>query len=134
MKYALLLGRILFSLIFLLSAFGHFGAESISYAAAKGVPAANILVPITGLMEIFGALTIIAGYKAKWGAWTLVAFLVPVTFIMHNFWTITDPMAKQMDMIAFMKNISMTGGALIIAYFGSGELSVERNIAKAKQS
>jgi len=49
---------------------------------------------------------------------------LPVTFIMHNFWTIEDAMAKQMDMIAFMKNISMTGGALIIAYFGSGPLSV----------
>ncbi|MES2484505.1 MAG: DoxX family protein [Bacteroidota bacterium] len=125
MKYALLLGRILFSLIFLMSSFGHFGAESIGYAAAKGVPAANILVPITGLMELFGAITIIAGYKAKWGAWTLVAFLLPVTFIMHNFWTIEDAMAKQMDMIACMKNISMTGGALIIAYFGTGPLSVE---------
>jgi len=129
MKYALLLGRILFSLIFLMSSFGHFGAESIGYAAAKGVPAANLLVPFTGLMELFGAITIIAGYKARWGAWTLVAFLLPVTFIMHNFWTIEDAMAKQMDMIAFMKNISMTGGALIIAYFGSGPLSVEKKAA-----
>ena len=129
MKYALLLGRILFSLIFLMSSFGHFDAESIGYAAAKGVPAANLLVPFTGLMELFGAITIIVGYKARWGAWTLVAFLLPVTFIMHNFWTIEDAMAKQMDMIAFMKNISMTGGALIIAYFGSGPLSVEKKAA-----
>jgi len=129
MKYALLLGRILFTLIFLMSSFGHFGAESIGYAAAKGVPAANLLVPFTGLMELFGAITIIAGYKARWGAWTLVAFLLPVTFIMHNFWTIEDAMAKQMDMIAFMKNISMTGGTLIIAYFGSGPLSVEKKAA-----
>lgn len=127
MKYIPLIGRIFFSLLFLLSSFGHFGAESIGYAAAKGVPAANILVPITGIMELFGALTIISGFKAKWGAWVLVAFLLPVTFIMHNFWTIEDPMAKQMDMVSFMKNISLTGAALLIAYFGAGPVSVDKD-------
>lgn len=127
MKYVPLLGRILFSLLFLMSSFGHFGADSIGYAAAKGVPAANILVPITGIMELFGALTIISGFKAKWGAWTLVAFLLPVTFVMHNFWTIEDPMAKQMDMVSFMKNISLTGAALLIAYFGPGPVSVDKD-------
>ncbi len=115
-----------------MSSFGHFGAESIGYATAKGVPAANILVPFTGIMELFGALTIISGFKAKWGAWTLVAFLLPVTFMMHNFWTIEDPMAKQMDMVSFMKNISLTGAALLIAYFGAGPVSVDNKAAATK--
>ncbi len=127
MKYIPLTGRILFSLLFLMSSFGHFGAESIGYAAAKGVPAASVLVPFTGIMELFGALTIISGFKAKWGAWALVAFLLPVTFIMHNFWTVADPMAKQLDMISFMKNISLTGAALLIAYFGAGPVSVDKD-------
>lgn len=132
MKYIPLIGRILFSLLFLMSSFGHFGAESIGYATAKGVPAANILVPLTGIMELFGALTIISGFKTKWGAWTLVAFLLPVTFIMHNFWTIEDPMAKQMDMVSFMKNIGLTGAALLIAYFGAGPVSVDNKAAATK--
>ncbi|MNY69960.1 hypothetical protein D3C86_2079850 [compost metagenome] len=52
-------------------------------------------------------------------------FLIPVTIMLHNFWTITDPMAQQMDMAAFMKNVSMIGAALMIAYFGSGPLSLD---------
>jgi len=125
MKYTLLLGRILFSLIFIMSSFGHFGEQSIGYAASKGVPIASILVPLSGIIELVGGLSILLGYKAKYGAWLIVLFLIPVTFMLHNFWTITDPMAQQMDMAAFMKNISMTGAALMIAYFGTGPLSID---------
>lgn len=132
MNYIVLIGRILFSIIFITSAFGHFSEQSIEFSASKGVPAAALLVPLSGIIELAGALSIILGYKAKYGAWLIVLFMLPVTFIFHNFWTITDPMAQQMDMAMFMKNISMTGGALVIAYFGSGPLSLDNKlIAKA---
>ena len=125
MKYILLAGRILFSFLFIMSSFGHFGEATISYAASKGVPAASFLVPLSGIIELVGGLSILLGYKAKYGAWLIVIFLIPVTFMLHNFWTITDPMAQQMDMAAFMKNISMIGTALMITYFSSGPLSID---------
>ena len=131
MKYSLLAGRILFSIIFIMSSFGHFGEQTIGYAASKGVPAAGVLVPISGIIELLGGLSIILGYKTKWGAWLIVLFLLPVTFMLHDFWTITDPMAQQMDMAAFMKNISMIGAALIIAYHGSGPLSLDNRVANS---
>jgi putative oxidoreductase len=130
MKYALLAGRILFSLIFLMSSFSHFSPESAGFAAAKGVPAASVLVPISGVVELLGALSIILGYKTKWGALLIVIFLLPVTFMLHNFWTATDPMAQQMDMAMFMKNIGLLGGALIISYFGAGPLSIDNRVKK----
>jgi len=108
-----------------MSSFGHFGEPSISYAASKGVPIASFLVPLSGIIELIGGLSILLGYKAKYGAWLIVIFLIPVTFMLHNFWTITDPIAQQMDMAAFMKNVSMTGAALMIAYFGTGPLSID---------
>ena len=127
MKYVLLIGRILFSLIFLKTIIGHFAPETIQYASSSGVPFASVLVPFSGIMAFLGALSIIFGYKAKIGAWLIVLFLVPVTFTMHNFWSITDPMAQQMQMIMFMKNISMLGGALMITYWGTGPLSLDNN-------
>jgi putative oxidoreductase len=48
--------------------------------------------------------------------------------MMHKFWTITDPMMKQMQMAMFMKNISMLGGALLITWFGSGPLSIDDKV------
>ena len=125
MRYLVLLGRILFSLIFLLSSLNHFSTSTIGYAESKGVPMASILVPVAGIMILIGSVSIILGYKAKWGAWLIIAFLIPVTLIMHNFWTITDPMMRQTQYIMFMKNLSMLGGALLIAYFGAGPVSID---------
>ena len=112
MKYTVLLGRILFSLIFLSSGLFHFSGMAVSYASSQGVPLASILVPFSGIMAIVGGLLILVGYKAKWGAWLIVLFLIPVTFMMHAFWKETDPMQKQMQMGMFMKNISILGGAV----------------------
>lgn len=134
MKFTLLTGRILFSLIFLMTLMSHFSSQSIEYAAASGVPLANIAVPFSGIIAALGALSIMTGYKAKLGAWLVVLFLIPVTFTMHNFWTISDPMARQMQMVMFMKNISIMGGALIVSYFGSGPLSLGESIAEKKEN
>jgi len=44
---------------------------------------------------------------------------------MHNFWAVSDPLMRQMQMAHFMKNVSMLGAALLIAYFGSGPYSMK---------
>jgi putative oxidoreductase len=126
MKYIVLLGRILYSAIFLMSAPGHFTAATIAYSAGKGVPLAPIAVPLSGAIALLGGLSILLGFKARYGAWLIVIFLVPVTLMMHNYWTVTEPMMRQMQQINFMKNLAMLGAALLIAHFGSGPLSVDK--------
>jgi putative oxidoreductase len=125
MRETLLLGRIFFSLIFLVAGFGHFSDSTISYAASQGVPYAGLTVPLSGLLAIFGGLSILFGYKAKIGAWALVVFLVPVTLTMHAFWMVSDPAAAALQQAMFFKNLSMLGGALTFAYFGAGAYSVD---------
>jgi putative oxidoreductase len=44
--------------------------------------------------------------------------------MMHQFWTVADRMA-QVQMVMFMKNIAMLGGALLISQFGAGPLSLD---------
>jgi putative oxidoreductase len=126
MKFILLLGRILFAAIFLLFGSRLFMHASVVYAASQHVPLPRIAVPIAGIFAILGGLSILLGYKAKVGAWLLVIFLVPVTFMMHNFWAVKDAMAAQNQLVHFMKNLAMLGGALLIAYFGPGPLSLDR--------
>jgi len=125
MKYIVLVGRILFSTIFIMTIMGHFSKQDISFAAAAGVPLAPIAVPVSGIIAFLGGLSIAFGYKAKWGAWLIVLFLVPITLMMHNFWAAPDKMAAQMQMAMFIKNISILGAALMIAYFGTGPLSLD---------
>jgi putative oxidoreductase len=45
--------------------------------------------------------------------------------MMHKFWTVTDPTTAQIQMVMFMKNVSMLGGALLISHFGAGPFGLD---------
>jgi putative oxidoreductase len=125
MSIVALIGRVLFSLIFIFSGISHFSHSTIEYAASQGVPMASFLVPFSGAMAVAGGLSIALGYRARWGAILVALFLMPVSLSMHKFWTVTDPAMAQMQMAHFMKNVSMLGAALLVSYFGSGPLSLD---------
>lgn len=125
MKYTALLGRIMFSVIFLHAAPGHFSGGAVHYAAAQGVPLPAIAVPVSGMLALLGGLSLLLGLKARWGAGLLLLFLAPVTLMMHAFWAAQDPAAAQMQQIQFMKNLAMAGGALFVLHFGAGPLSLD---------
>ncbi|MFY0256122.1 DoxX family protein [Chitinophaga sp. 30R24] len=130
MKIVPLLGRILFALIFVMSGLNHISGAGADMTAAAGVPAAHVLVPIAGLLALVGGVSILLGYKTKYGAWLIVIFLIPVTLALHKFWGVADPMQAQLQMAMFMKNVAMLGGALLLAYFGGGPYSIDNNKAK----
>jgi putative oxidoreductase len=119
------LGRFFFALIFLMAGTNHFSGQTIAFAASQGVPLASLAVPFSGVLAIVGGLSILLGYRAKLGAWLIVVFLVPVTLMMHKFWTGQDPLMAQIQMVLFMKNVSMLGGALLISQFGAGLFSLD---------
>jgi len=118
------IGRILFALIFMFAAPRHFTAEGIHHAAELGVPFAAVCVPISGVMAFVGGLSVATGYRARWGAWLLIAFLVPVTFMIHAFWRLQDAEAIHIQQAMFAKNIAMLGAALLLTQFGPGPLSL----------
>jgi len=120
-----LLGRFFFALIFLMAGANHFSKQTIGYAVSAGVPLASIAVPLSGVLSIAGGLSILLGYRAKLGGWLIVLFLVSVTLMMHKFWLVQDPMMAQIQMILFMKNVAMLGGALLISQFGAGPFSLD---------
>jgi putative oxidoreductase len=124
-KVVVLLGRLFFAAIFLTAGPNHFREQTIGYAASQGVPLASIAVPISGLLAIVGGLSILLGYRAKIGAWLVALFLVPVTLMMHKFWAASDPMMAQIQMVMFMKNVAMLGGALLISQLGAGPWSFD---------
>ena len=124
-RYLVPLGRAAFAGVFVVFAPGDFTREGATFAAQQGVPLSGVLVPLAGLISVAGGLSVILGYRARAGACLLMLFLVPVTYWMHNFWAIRDPMMAQMQFGFFMANVSRVGGALLIVYFGAGPLSLD---------
>ena len=125
MKFVLLLGRVLFSSIFIIRGICHFSQNAMQHAMTMQVPMPSILVPLSGILAIIGGVSILLGYKARIGAWILIIFLVPVTYIMHQYWTETDMFSTMMHQYCFMKNAALVGTCFMITYFGSGPLSLK---------
>lgn len=119
MAILVLVARFFFSAIFIVSALGHLTqTDSMAqYAAAKGVPAPRLSVIVTGLMILAGGFSVLLGLYVSIGALLLVVFLLPTAFLMHNFWTLEDPQARQNDQVHFMKDIALAGAAFLIWYF-----------------
>ena len=126
-----LLGRVLFAAIFLTAAPGHFSRQMVGYAAQQGLPFADVLVPLSGVVVLAGGLSVLLGYRTRVGAALLALFLIPATVLFHNFWAVADPMMAQMQQAMFLKNLSMLGGALLIAHFGPGPLSLDARRGRA---
>jgi len=109
----LLLARILFGGILVFNGLNHFmnAGQMVPYADAKGVPAANILVPFSGGQLLLGGLAIVFGVYPVLGAGAIAVFLPIAAVTMHDFWAASEE-EQQTEMTQFLKNIAMTGGAL----------------------
>lgn len=116
MNAFLLFGRIILGGFFIYSGVHHFIGFGMmtQYAKMKGVPFPAIAQGLTGLMLLFGGLSIVVGIYPFVGIVLLVLFLVPVTFMMHNFWNIEDPQLRMADKINFTKNLALVGAILML--------------------
>jgi putative oxidoreductase len=121
---ALLGARLGLGAIFLISAAGKLAAwqGTVGYAASKGVPEPLLVAAVA--LELLGAISLLAGWKTRWGAIALLAFLAPVTVVFHAFWAAPAP-ELQLQTVQFLKNVSIGGGLLALLAAGPGALSVD---------
>ncbi|MEY4100817.1 MAG: hypothetical protein RLZZ567_59 [Actinomycetota bacterium] len=98
------------------------------YAQYKKVPAAKLSVILSGLMILVGGIFVALGIYADLGALLIALFLIPTAFMMHNFWKETDATAKMNETIAFFKDLSLAGAALIIYALVAGGAELGINI------
>jgi len=110
-----LIARILLSSIFVFSFISKItGWEgTIQFMSAKGIPLPSILILGAIATELAGALALITGYKMKEAGILLALYLVPTTLIFHNFWAV-EGQQFQMQILHFLKNVSIIGGLLLI--------------------
>jgi uncharacterized membrane protein YphA (DoxX/SURF4 family) len=120
MSVVILIGRILFALIFVGSgSAGHLMQTegTAGYAESRGVPSSKVLTQLSGVLIFVGGAGIILGIWADLAALGLVAYSLISGFMVHHFWTDQDPTTKQLEMSMFMKNLSIAGGGLILFGF-----------------
>jgi putative oxidoreductase len=130
-RWAQVLGRVALGAIFIISGLGKLAAwrGTVAYAGSKSVP--EVLLAIATALEVLGAISIVLGLKARWGALALLIFLVPVTLVFHNFWA-APPDQQQVQTVNFLKNLAIGGGLLIVLGRGAGAFSVDSRQTPAR--
>lgn len=122
-----LLARICLVAIYVLSAVGNkipqFSGVA-QYMAAEGVPAPQFLLAGAIVFLLAGGVSVLLGFQARLGAALLAIFLVLATYYFHDFWTF-EGQDRQMQMIQFMKNLSLLGSMLFIMANGAGAWSLD---------
>lgn len=120
-----LIVRVFLAQIFLLTGLSKIGAYqgTQGYMEAMGVP--GMLLPLVILLEVGGALAILAGWQTRWAAYALAAFSVASAVIFHA------DFADQTQMIMFMKNVAIAGGFLSLAQSGAGAFSLDNRRANS---
>lgn len=116
MKAPFLLGRLLFGGFFLYNGINHLKQRKnlAMYAQSKGVPKPEIAVAISAVPLLIGGTSLLLGIKPKLGALAILGFLAGVSPVMHDFWRNEDPNERMNNMINFMKNLALAGGALAL--------------------
>lgn len=99
-----------------MNAWNHFkNLESLTgYAQFKGVPSPRSAVFVSGVLLLLGGLGVVFGIAPEGSLALLIIFLVPVSFKMHAFWKETDPNARMMERVQFMKNMALVGALLML--------------------
>jgi len=115
------IGRVLISVLFLLSGIGKIAAPAATqgYIASVGLPEPLLAYIGSTLIEVGGSLLLILGCRAREVAAVLAVFTMITAVVFHsNF-------ADQNMMVHFLKNVAITGGLLQVVAYGAGAFSLD---------
>jgi putative oxidoreductase len=124
-----LLGRLCMSFIFLTSAYSKmFGWQSnVQYIASRHFTNPIVVGAMLGgalVIELGGALCLVSGYQARIAGLVMAIYLTVVTLVFHNYWIITNEMARATMFMHFQKNLGIIGGLLMVAALGAGPWTI----------
>ena len=135
--YMDLIGRILMSIIFYFEAY-----DKIFYMTPTKATMTewgitwnqNLLIYGSGFCLILGATLILIGYRSGLGAFLILLYWLPLTFILDKFWEIplTDHETRRSVALHFMKNIAIAGGLLLLLVNGSARFRVKRLLSTTR--
>ncbi len=121
-------GRCMLAALFVLAGVGKIQNwdETAASMTAHGISAAGPLLALSVVIEIGAGLALVAGFRTRLMALVLFLFTLAVSFVMHDFWTISDNAElARTQMQLFAKNMAIAGGLLLLVGMGAGRLSFD---------
>ena len=118
---AILAGRVLLSILFILAGVGKLTAISATagWFGSIGLPMPTVTTVIVGLVELLGGLAILVGFQTRIAALVLAVFVLGATAVAHL------DFSQAGNALMLQKNLGLTGGLLLLAVLGAGAWSID---------
>jgi len=115
------LGRVLLSLIFIISGITKVmdPAGTMAYIESAHLPLPQVAYVVALFVELGLGLALLVGFKAQLAAAGIAVFTFVAALMFHS------NMADPVQVIMFLKNITIIGGLLVVIAFGPGGYSVD---------
>jgi putative oxidoreductase len=124
------LGRVLLCTVFLAAVLGYTAPDVHSFAETiaqkTAVAPTGVLIGAVALLVV-GSLSVVVGYKARFGALALLLFLTLTTYCFHGFtfWNVVNAQAQHEHIIYLAMNLSVMGAMLFVIANGAGRMSLD---------
>ena len=123
-----LTARALFTSLFFISGVTHF--TNIPYYVSlmhEAIPFREFWTLLSGGVELAGAAMILFCWHPRLGAWLLILFLIPVTFVVHGYEMVfaEDEAWRAVQQAHFFKGFALMGAALLITQLGASHRSLQ---------
>ena len=128
MKHILmLLGRVLFSLVFIAIGFDKAFDPTVNVwmMSNHDIPFAALLFWVSIVFELAAGLMIFFGFRVDIAAVYIFLYFLVISVVLHDFWDTSNVVAHHYDLLHFYKTLHMMGGCIYLFLFGSGKYSVD---------
>lgn len=128
-QFGFFVARLLLATVFIFAGISKFlnPEPALTLMALKGVSNPHLLLYLAITIEIVGALSLILGWKTRWGAFVLVVFVIIMNYLMLQFWNEPEGPVRQAEMMNFFKNLSLIGGLLYLLFVGPGRIAIDNH-------
>jgi putative oxidoreductase len=118
---AILVGRVLISILFILAGFGKLTAigGTAGFFESLGLPMPTVTAVVVGLVEFFGGLAVLVGFKTRIAAILLAVFTLGATAVAHL------DFSQAGNALMLQKNLGLVGGFIFLAVIGAGAYSID---------
>lgn len=122
-----LVGRVAFGWFFLsqVAVYGGNWEGTVTLMSFRGIPGAPFILAVVLLLLVMGSLSLILGFHARYGALMLFTVTILAAVMMHDYWRLTDPMARAADFELFACYAAIAGGLLMLVGLGPGPFAVD---------
>ena len=111
------LGRILLGLYFVVPGISKIVgyAGTLALMQTKGVPLAELLLPVTIVMQVGLGALLMFNQQVRISALLLFGLTIIINLYIHNFWDLAGDPGQAHETQNFVKNLAIAAGLLVLA-------------------